>query len=440
MPEINTGGSDGATNEGAVTKFQEELDAQLGGIATTLGEKLTEVTEKQAEAIGTAFAGVYERLEQAATRAGGASAGVRLHSIKEPPVYRFDGDVKQASLVRDSWNWHHNGDYEARDRLHKFQDQQADLTKFQIGVDGDSPGVSHTVPDIIPPGYRPDLFVTQLMQGRPIVSQLSRGTISDATPFTVPRFVSMNSPGPGGSPGTGQAVNDHVEGVNPATSRLVVDSTVVQPAAISGIFELTREIVDSSNPAIDAIAMQSMRESWNQQTEQRAYTALNGAAPGSQAVDITGADLASDDGEIGKSVRHEILARYPFVRFAAPTGAVMSSGVTAHLARAEDGNGRPLFASVGAQNATGTGNAVAQGWSVDGLALTPAWAVTEEEDDDVLIVLNRQDVWSWESPTLMFRFEEKQGPAIVELALFGYYASHVLRPSGLFSVRLGDGS
>jgi hypothetical protein len=36
----------------------------------------------------------------------------------------------------------------------------------------------------------------------------------------------------------------------------------------------------------------------------------------------------------------------------------------------------------------------------------------------------------------MFRFEERSGPAFVELALFGYFAVRILRPVGLSGIRL----
>lgn len=55
-------------------------------------------------------------------------------------------------------------------------------------------------------------------------------------------------------------------------------------------------------------------------------------------------------------------------------------------------------------------------------------------DADVL-VLNSEDAWLWESPLLTFRFEEKSGPALIELALFGYHAVKLIRPVGLASVR-----
>jgi hypothetical protein len=413
--------------DSAVERFEAELEQRFSALVTKMTESAEKQQEQVANTIAAAFDSAFQRLQGLDARGQGAAAAARWKVIKEPPTYRFDGDVKQPSLVRDSWNWHHNGDYDARDRLHKFQDQQADIVKFQqVNFNIDTTSAA----DVVPPGYRPDLFVTQLMQGRPVVSQASRGTITDATPFTVPKFVrSTDSTEVAGT----QVVADHVEGTNPSPGHIELDSTVVQPLAMSGIFELTREIVDSSNPAIDAIAMAAMRESWNQQAEVKAYAALNGAASETEEVTLA---LLGDDSGAGVRAARKLLARYPFVRFAAPTGAVISQTATQGFASAEGTDGRPLLPSVGAQNTAGLGNAVSQGWFIDGLAFVPAWAMTETLSDDVSIITNRADWWVWESPLLTFRFEEKRGPAIVELALFGYFGTHVLRDTGIFAIRL----
>jgi hypothetical protein len=131
------------------------------------------------------------------------------------------------------------------------------------------------------------------------------------------------------------------------------------------------------------------------------------------------------------------LAAYPFRRFAAPTDALMGQNATTLLAGARDTTNRPLLPSIGAQNAGGLGNAMTQGWDIDGLAHRPAWAMTGVAAGDAqVITLARPDVWVWESPLLTFRYEEKQGPANIELNIFGYYGQHVLRPVGLAGTRI----
>jgi HK97 family phage major capsid protein len=383
--------------------------------------------------ITDSFEAAYGAMEGPNTGHRAQNAAARLRVTREEPVYRFDGEQRGASMVRDFWRANTERDQDAVERLRKFQAQQRDmvdlLVKTPPSVRAGFAGAATTNVDtdsVIPPGYRPDLFVNELMQSRPIVAQASRGTITDATPFVVPRFVSS----------TGLTA-DHTEGTNPSNGTIVLDSITVSPGAVSGMFELTREIVDAANPAIDAIALAAMRESYNQQTEVKAHAALNGAALAANTEDITTAVLGGTDGEAIGLLRG-LLADYPFHRFAAPTGAVMSQAMTRHLATAVDPDGRPLLPSVGASNTSGVGNAVSQGWFVDGLPFVPAWAMTETEDDHVAIVTNRADWWAWESPLLTFRFEEKSGPAKIELALFAYFATAVLRPAGFSALVLND--
>jgi hypothetical protein len=206
--------------------------------------------------------------------------------------------------------------------------------------------------------------------------------------------------------------------------------------------------VDSSNPAIDQIALATMRESYNQQTEAKVYTLLNGAngaggtitsgfvPSGAQASTVVAADSDAGDQALAKHLRQR-LAAYPFNRYGSPTGAAINQNVTTRLARAVDTTGRALFPSVGATNSSGLGNAITQGWSVDGLAHIPAWAMTgTAAGDSQVFYVNQSDLWVWESPLLTFRFEEKQGPANIEMNVFGYFGTHLLRPVGLSGVRV----
>ncbi|MGH9248024.1 MAG: HK97 family phage prohead protease [Acidimicrobiales bacterium] len=431
-------GAGGATvledQETAIKKFRTELDQRFEVLGESLGKAMEAQQEQVAGTIAAAFDSAFQRLQDVGAGERADAAVARFKVIKEPPIYRFDGDVHKPSMVKDSWAYHNNRDYDARDRLVKFQQQVRDLVDWSQTQQFVN---TTTAAAVIPPGYRPDLFVTQLMQGRPFAAALSRGTITDATPYTVPRFVS-----------TAGATGDHVEGTNPVPGTMTLDTVTVTPGAISGIFELTREIVDSANPAIDAIALAAMRESWNQQTEVKIYDLLNGAD--GQAGTITGGFVPSGaqvsvslvapggatSGRILLQTVRRALARYPFNRFATPGAMLLSQEATVDFADARDTTERPLLPSIGAQNSSGLGNAVQQGWSVDGLPAVPAWAITDQGVGQADVFgLNANDAWYWESNLLTFRFEEKKGPANIELALFGYFATHLLRPVGLFAVR-----
>ena len=65
------------------------------------------------------------------------------------------------------------------------------------------------------------------------------------------------------------------ENVAPTEGTLTFVTATVSPVRVKGIFRCTREIVDSSNPAIDAVAFQVMREDYNRETERQIFAELN---------------------------------------------------------------------------------------------------------------------------------------------------------------------
>jgi HK97 family phage major capsid protein len=356
----------------------------------------------------------------------------RFATLKEPSVYTFDG--RGDSLVRDSWAAARDHDDDAIARLRKFRRQSEDMAELVHHSLNFAPQTTTTAGSLIPPGYRPDLYVSDLFKERPLVNLASQGTIGNAAPFTVPKFTSVT---------TGSAT--HVEGTNPSDGSLAFSTTTVSPQAISGRIVLTRELVDSSNPAIDQIAFAEMRESYARQTEAILYTLLNGTSgaggtitagfvpSGAQAVTTAG---GTDNQTLAKALRKAI-ADYYFARFMPITGAAMGQGATARLVQAVDVNQRPLFPWLAPQNAIGTPGTNSGGYQVDNVTIVPAWAMTGVAAGDSQIFLVRSsDLWVWESPLLTFRFEEKQGPANIELNIFGYFATSLLRPVGLSGIRI----
>lgn len=397
-----TPAADKAPDTAQLEQFKAEVATQFEGLSSAL----TKGTEEQGKAIAAAF----ETAFRAVGGGQGESNVARFAVMKEAPIYSFSGDVDAPSLVRDSWDFHTAGDHEAGDRLRKFQVQQADMRRVTFANNTGNSG------EVIPPGYRPEMFVPELAMGRPLHNLVSQGTISNKNPFVIPKYASH----------TGM-VGDHTEGTNPTSGTIVFGEQTVSPGAISGSFVATRELIDSSNPAIDQIALSIMREDWARQTEAKLATAIIAAEPTPYDVFATADPIPQ---------LRTALAEYPFERFASPTGAAMSQAATVALATLEDTTGRPILPSVGAQNTVGLGNAVDQQWFVDGLPFVPAYSLLGEAGlpavkNAEVIILKREDVWAWESPMLTFRFEEKVGPANIELALFGYYGAAVIRTDGL---------
>lgn len=419
-----------------------DFDGFVGGLTDSMKETQKNLVEHLGQSVAESFsAGIKAALENITSPQDGPQPvrAARYTVTRESPIYSLNG--AGPSLVRDGWYAAMHRDGDAIDRLRKFRMQTEDLSKLthsELQRQKFTTVTTGNASQVIPPGYRPDLFVPMLAQGRPMVNALSRGVIENATPFVVPTFVSVTG-----------ATADHVEGTNPTDGTLTLGTKTVSPGAVSGSLVLTREIVDSANPAIDQIALNAMMESYNQQTETKVYTLLNGAN-GAGGVITSGfvpsgaqaATFASTGGTpfaeaaLIKGIRQQ-LAKYPFARFASPGVGLMGQNATSIIAGTMDSTGRPIFPSIGAQNGSGLGNAITQGWSVDGLPFVPAWAMTgTAAGDSQIMFLNALDGWAWESPLLTFRFEEKQGPAKIELDLFGYFATHLLRPKGLSGIRI----
>lgn len=422
-------------NEEEATAVFETALERIAGRVTDSHTRLTEqLTQSVGESISAGMKSVLEEMVVPGQDGPKPVRAARYTVSREEPVYRFDGSGE--SLVRDAWNAATNKDENAVERLRKYRRQTEEIgqlfsDQFYLNF---APQTTGTASQIIPPGYRPDLYVADLFRGRPFVNAASRGVIQNASPFTVPVFGSVT----GGSA-------DHVEGTNPSDGSLTFTTKTVTPQAISGRLVLSRELVDSSNPAIDQIAIAEMRESYARQTEAKVYTLLNGTSgaggtitsgfvpSGAQAVTTAG---GTDNQTLVKIIRQQ-LASYPFARFASPTTALMGSGATLRLATAVDTTQRPLFPYIGPQNAPGSAGVLDGAWIVDGLRFVPAWANTgTAAGDSQIMIINSSDLWVWESPLLTFRFEEKQGPANIELNIFGYFGTHLLRPVGLSGIRI----
>lgn len=328
------------------------------------------------------------------------------HQIaQEAPVYTFDG--RGPSFVRDMWRARFDHDPDAIERVQRFNQRWTDrepaqMERFLTAAVEVRPSV------FIPQPYRPDLLVEAIDKGRPLVSRIGTVALTDATPFRLPVEGEMTG-----------GVGTHTEGTaHVAEGDSAVSDVTVTPGAISGAFRLSRELVDASNPAIDQIALRQMMRLYRTDTETKVVAAL-------EASDSTA--TASINTVI--EVRQQINAYYDAM-FEDPTGIAASPSYVATLLSEVDSTGRAMLASVNPQNALGTGKAGATGASVDGVELHKAWAVAAT----MAYLYNAADVFIGESAIQTFRFEEVEGPGVIKLALWSYFAAKVTRAGSVVKV------
>ena len=250
---------------------------------------------------------------------------------------------------------------------------------------------------LIAPGYS-GLVADQGID-RPLWGLTTQQTISAPTPFAAPAVATTTG-----------ATSPHVEGVNPTPGTVTFAGAIVTPVGRSGIYDVTRELLDSASPAADAIVLTAMAEDFNAKLEQLVAAELAAVAP-------SGATAA---GTLARDVKREISAMVRSRRRAA--AAVVSAADT--------------LADAAADNFTeDSGDQTAQ-WHAQGARIDLSADLGDSSGEVVAAVVAPASLWSWSAEPRRFEYEQTYGPALIRLSLFGYAAVKTIRPSGVRTLTL----
>jgi len=325
-----------------------------------------------------------------------------------PPVY------VPVAKVQDGFPYHANATDRSffRDMVNARHDQDAaarasTAQRMLINAAAGDPTTRTSNATLIPAGYRPDLYVDDLLQGAPTVSAFAQYPITDATPFKIPVYTSSTG-----------LVGDHTEGTNPLSGQLTTTELTVSPKAVSGLWKVTREAIDSMNPAIDMIGVAAMREDYIRDLE--SYVS---------GVFVAGASA----GAAGATTKYQVGVVKNFAAFAATPGLgvaqvfLAGTNLFTWLAGEVDSTGRPMNPFLTPVNSSGQMGVAAGSLSVAGVPVTAAPGVGTA----VGLLGLRAAAASFVSPVQSWRWEERNGPALIEFALFGYVGAAVLRAAGL---------
>jgi len=316
------------------------------------------------------------------------AAALPLARVQDPFPYR---PGVQAGFFRDMLNAGNDPDARAR-----FDQAQTMMT---------AAGVSSDVAEVIPEIYRPDLYVGQLSNLRTVVDAFSTFSIDGPNPFRVPKYSTSSG-----------LMSDHTEGTNPTDGTVAFDEQVITPVAKSGQYTASREMIEGSNPAVDQIIMNAIREEYALDTEAYAITTFLAGATAGTVVDIS-------DG-----VTMQIRARMITFQGNRKRGAevfLAGSDLYGALSAQVDGSGRPMNPNHNPQNAVGSAGAAMESLEVAG-RVTPYVPVLT---GGLLGV--KADAATFESGLRFWRWEEVEGPANIKFAAFGYVVCAVFRATGL---------
>ena len=341
-----------------------------------------------------------------------AALGVERSAVRvtrEPSPYAEGAGISEKrGFFADLYAARSRGDGEAAQRVAKFQAQLTDYIAAANSI-ADSG-------QIIPPAWGGQWFVDEIAKQRPCVGAFSSGSISNPSPFPVPRFKDTTP---------SALVADHVEGTPDTAGTVNFDQVMVTPKAKSGRAEVSRELIDSAPQLADRVISGALRESYAQITESTmAGVLVAGATPGPAG----GATAASTEGAIRAA-----LGNLPGTRFAPARVILPSAHIWGALVAADAPDGRPLipYMGYGPTNAAGTAQTAYARGGIAGVDTVPAWALPA---GDTIIGAGPNDAMSFESSVLEFRFAEKSGPELIEFNVWGYFAAVVLQPKGVILV------
>ncbi|MEU8220907.1 HK97 family phage prohead protease [Micromonospora taraxaci] len=339
---------------------------------------------------------------------------VAASQVNEEQPYRFD---RSGNLTRGAHDFStdliagQKGDREALARAEKFMSEQFDVAMRSAQFDVDRADVTSLNPN----RQRPDLYVDQREFRSPIWDTISKGTLTDSTPFVLPKFNTASG-----------LVANHTEGVEPTPGAFTATSQTITPTPVAGKVEITRPAWDQGgNPQLSSIIWRQMQRAWYEALEAEAVAVLDAASP-TQITLTTGAV----DGALDQAIT-AALAALQFVRggFSMTDGFAQVDLYKA-LVAAKDADGRRLYPALGPTNASGTSRTRWAALDLNGITMLPAWALAASGTVAASsYIFDRESVHGWASAPERLEFQYRV--AYVDLAIWGYKAAAITDLTGV---------
>lgn len=330
-------------------------------------------------------------------------------SVNEPAPYRFD---RKGNLLPGAHEFSadiiaglRDNDVAAYERAMEFVRQQFDV-------------ITTDVNELNPTRNRPDMYVDQRSFRYPVWEAISKGTLTDITPFTFPKFSSA-----------GSLVGNHTEGTEPSSGTFVATNQTVTPTAVSGKAKISRETWDQGgNPQIGNLIWRQMQKAWYEALEAAAVAVLDAATP-------TAIALTAGGGTTGQTLDAEITAAFAALQFVrggfSMTDMFTQIDLYKALVAAKDGDGRRLYPALGPSNASGSVRDRFGAIDINGVVALPAWALAATGSVVASSYLfDRESVHGWASAPQRLTIDNIE-VANVYIGLWGYKATAISDIAGV---------
>ncbi|HEY2302181.1 MAG TPA: hypothetical protein VGH66_09820, partial [Acidimicrobiales bacterium] len=227
-----------------------------------LGDRIVELraVEDRRHSTVVALSDVPERGEPTGERQGIVQVRSEAEVYRKPDASL---EVRQ-SFFRDILHAQRDGDMESRSRL----ERHTQMVTRAASTTGGSGGT-------IPPTWLFEEFALIAHGARPTADTIRKIGITDANPVTV---------GIQSSPGAVVGVQAG-ENTVPADGSFTSTPLVVTPSTYTGKVDVSRQMIDGSNPAVDSLVYTDIMGAYNEQIETAVWAAMNA---------LVGANIAYD--------------------------------------------------------------------------------------------------------------------------------------------------
>jgi hypothetical protein len=337
--------------------------------------------------------------ERAERDTSGAGTGNATTQDRDPGHYRSAVEGGEHSFFADIVRAR-EGDGEAATRLAEHN------RALSTGVSGAG---------IVPPRWLIDEYEALARQGRVVAEMVRHIPITNPAPMTLQRQTA----------GTDAVLAQQAtENTHPSeTDAFATTVDVVTPKPISGIQVVSRQMIDMTNPAADALIYGDMLAVYNRKIEDSVTAALITAAGAavkvyaSDATDFTAA--AAEDGITDAAISVWNARKLPADALA------MRISRWGRFSKFRDTAGRRLYPADDGQlvNVSGRGSVTVPG-TVGGLAVaaTDGLGIGGATYPESIVVFRSGDTILFEGNMLRFRYEEVAGPESVKLGVWAYSA------------------
>lgn len=329
---------------------------------------------------------------------------------RDPGIYTRGG---QHSYVSDQYRAMQKGDKAAADRLTRHSTimvgraQQDPQLRAVLGAGATTLGAG-----LVPPVWLAEDFAPVMHKKLRLAQQLRQVPWAGPFAWTIPVA------------GTVAKTSSTVEGVNATITNPGYGTITVTPTDITGFTEVSRQMLEASNPAVDAVIWGDMLGDFYDNAEILVIAALVAVA-GANTATVSAGVLTTTDIMAQRAGILDGIVAIADAPAGDPDVFVGTSARWASYLKLTDTTGRPLILAQAypAQNPIGRGDlgSAFQG-GVQGRLETLNVVTSPSVAASSGFILNSQEHLFSISPPMQFQYEQPVGPALVRIGVWGYEA------------------